>query len=112
MSVDAARVAVIRDVPEREVADIVCVVTPTSGDFVELVSIQCAPMELRIVGVLEVVQHLASVLQAKILAPDEGPNPYLMWLVEPDRQPRRVALNEAALENDRYEVTLRLTERD
>jgi hypothetical protein len=108
LSVPAARVAVIHDVaqyPERGTADIVCVVTPTTGDFVELVSIQCETMVLRDVTVIDLVQRLASQLQAKILAPVDGPDPYLMWLVEPHREPRHVGLNVAALDQNRYELS-------
>lgn len=107
LSVETARVVVIHDMaqyPERQSADVVCVVTQTSGDFAEVVSIQCAPMKLPFARILDVVARLSSALQVRILAPDEGPNPYFMWLVEPEHSPIQVALDEAALEDERYEI--------
>lgn len=107
LSVEPARVAVVHDMrhyPEQRTADVVCVVTPTSGDFAEVVSIQCESMKLGFGHALEVVSQLSSILPARILAPDDSPDPYRMWLVEPSRTPVRVALNETALDAERYEI--------
>lgn len=107
LSVEPCRVSVIDDVadyPERGSADVVSVVTPTSGEFAAVVSIQCEPMTLPFVNVWEVVEQLSAVLEAKVLVPSDGPDPYLMWLVQPDLPRRLVSLDADALEDDRYEI--------
>jgi hypothetical protein len=107
LSVETAKVSVIDDVahyPERAAADVVCVTTAISGDFAEVVSIQCEPKELPFASILEVVQRESSALGTAVLAPDDGPDPYVMWLVQPHLAPRQVSLDAAAFEDDRYEI--------
>jgi len=107
LSVEPGRISVISDVadyPERGDADVVCVVTPTSGEFAAVISIQCDPVEVPFSDILEVVQSLSSVFEATVLAPDDDPDPYTMWLVQPHAPRKKVSLDEAALEEERYEV--------
>lgn len=107
VSVPARRVAVIYDLakyPARESADVVCVVSGAAGHFVELISLQCEPMTLPFLHALDVVARFCSTVRVKALAPDDGPDPYLMWLVEPDRPPSQVAVDPAALDDHRYVI--------
>lgn len=107
LSIEAARVAVIHDMadyPEGEAADVVCVLTQASGEFIQVVSIQCEPVTLRDAAILDVVGRLSSVLHARILAPDEGPDADLMWLLEPGRAPVRVELDADALDGGAYQL--------
>jgi hypothetical protein len=107
LPIDAARISVIDDVakyPERTAADIVCITTSSAGEFAQVLSIQCEPVELPGRSTADVLQQLATTLNAKLLMPDEGDDPYVMWLLQPRLAPRRVALDEAALDEDRYEI--------
>ena len=107
LSVELGRVSVIDDIaeyPERGDADVVCVITPMSGEFVAVISIQCEPVEVSFSNVLETVQQLSSSLRVTLLAPDSSPDPYSMWLVRPSFPPQRVSLDESALARERYEV--------
>ncbi len=61
-------------------------------------------MKLPFADVLEVAERLSSAFETKILAPSDGPDPYLMWLVQPDFPRRHVSIDEAAFENERYEI--------
>lgn len=106
-AINAARVSIIDDVakyPERTAADIVCITTLNPGEFVQILSIQCEPIELPERSVADVFQQIASILNVRLLMPDEGEDPYVMWLLQPHLAPRRVALDVAALDEDRYEI--------
>jgi hypothetical protein len=106
-AINAARVSIIDDVaqyPERTAADIVCITTLNPGEFVQTLSIQCQPIELPERSVADVLQQIASLLNVRLLMPDEGEDPYVMWLLQPRLAPRRVALDVAALDEDRYEI--------
>ena len=101
------RISVIDDVanyPAQSAADIVCVVTPNPGQFSLVLSIQCEPLELPGERTADLIHQLATILEAKILMPDDGDDPYVMWLVQPNAAPKRVALDEAAFDEDRYEI--------
>lgn len=106
-AINAARVSIIDDVakyPERAAADIVCITTLNPGEFVQILSIQCEPIELPERSVADVLQQIASILNVRLLMPDEGEGPYVMWILQPHLAPRRVALDVAALDEDRYEI--------
>lgn len=107
LSVPPGRVSVILDVaeyPERGDADVVCIVTGTSGQFATVISIQCDPIELPFSDFLEVAQCLSAAFEVTMLAPGDGPDPYTMWLVQPHAPRKKVGLVEAALQDDRYEI--------
>ena len=107
LAVEFGRVSVIEDVadyPERDAASVVCVVTPTSGEFADVVSIQCESLKLPFTDALAVAEQLSSTLETRLLVPADDPNPYLMWLVQPDLSRRQVFMDEAAFEHDRYEI--------
>lgn len=107
LSVEPDRVSVIDNVaeyPERGSADVVNVVTPVSGDFAAVVSINCEPLTLPFADVLDVVEQLSASLKIKILVPFDGPDPYLMWLIQPDLPRKLVGLDVDALAADSYEI--------
>ncbi len=105
LSIDVQRVAVIEDIsqyPKPGLADVVCVVTTTQGDFSQLISIQCAPLKLLARDVLELVQKLATSWGAGLLAPAGGPNPYIVWFIAPATPARQASLDEASFDEERY----------
>jgi hypothetical protein len=104
------RVSVVDDMseyPDRATTDVVGVTTPLEGDYSTMVSIQNEPIALPYDSSLSLVQHVCELLDTQCLAPDEGANPYLMWLVSPKAAARRVALDPVALDEGRYEIVQR-----
>ena len=61
-------------------------------------------MDLSVGSVVELVQQIASALGASCLTPYESHNPYIMWLVSPSSAPKQIALDEVALDKDRYVI--------
>ncbi len=101
----AHRISIIDDLanyPERNAADIVCVVTPIAGEFAAILSIQNAKMYVPADTLVDVARRLASALGTRCLLPQEGVNPYLMWMVLPDSTASAVALDPDALADERY----------
>lgn len=104
------RVSVIDDMsdyPDRATADVVGVTTPLEGNYSTMASIQTEPIVLPYDSSLSLVQHICELLNTQCLAPDEGANAYLMWLVSPKAAARRVALDPVALDEGRYEIVHR-----
>jgi hypothetical protein len=105
------RVSVIADIseyPDRATADVVGVTTPLEGNYSTMASIQNEPISLPYDSSLSLVQHICELLDTQCLAPYEGANPYLMWLVSPKAAAQRVALDPVALDEGRYEIVNRL----
>jgi hypothetical protein len=108
LSVVEERIIVIYDMgdyPQSGAADVVCVISPVDGEFSSLLSIQTDGLTLPYNGVLELVQRLAEILRTRCLVPDEGLDPYVMWLASPGQPVQRVGLDVAALNEDRYVVS-------
>jgi len=106
LSVSARRIAVIDDManyPERTSADVVCVITPVAGQYSVMLSIQCNPLDLAD-GPIELGQRLAVELGFRFLLPDDGPDPYVMWMVQPDAPAQTVFLEPEALDGERYVI--------
>lgn len=107
LSVSQERVAVIDDVakyPEVSAADVVCVVSPTRGGFASILSIDATCITLPGEDNFGPAQGIAENLRTRCLIPDDGPNPYVMWLISLNQSPRQVSLDVAALDEDRYVI--------
>ena len=105
LGVDAVRVAVIDhgdEYPDHASADVVCVTAGVAGELSRLVSIQTAPIALPDQTSLDARQRLCELLRTRCLIPDEGPDPYCMWLLAPGMPPRQVGVDPDALEEGRY----------
>lgn len=107
LGVPVDRIVVINDItkyPAKDQAEVVCVVSPVSGHFALLLSVQSDPIQVDVTTPFEFVQEVANDLQMKCLTPDLGDNPYLMWLIEPRSSPQRVAMDTDALDRGVYVV--------
>jgi hypothetical protein len=105
LAIPEDRIAVIDDVaqyPESSVADVVCVTSPVSGQFSKLVSIQTKTCRLPHDSSLDLMRQICEPLDTRCLVPDEGLNPYCMWLFVPGEAPRQVGLDPVAMDEDRY----------
>jgi len=101
------RVSVIDDpsqYPDRAAADVVGVATPLEGNYSTMVSIQNEPMVLPYDSPLSLVQRICELLDTQCLAPDEGVDPYVMWLVTPRTTAQRVQLDPVALDEGHYDI--------
>jgi hypothetical protein len=99
------RIVVIDDVgqyPEPSVADVVCLTSTVSGEFSRLVSIQAKTCSLPQHTLLDFMRKFCELLDTRCLVPDQGPNPYCMWLLVPGEAPRQVGLDPVALDENRY----------
>ncbi len=101
-----AMIGEIENYPERRTADVVCVASPVEGDFSRILSIQTERLTLPYDTTVELVQRLGRILQTRCLVPNEGLDPYVMWLVSPDGSSERVELDVAAFDEDRYILSL------
>jgi hypothetical protein len=88
--------------PETSEEDVVCVTSPAQGQFTIGLSIHCRQRTLPYESALELVEQLATALGRRCLASDDDVNPYTWWLVEPGQPTRKVHLDTAALDKDRY----------
>lgn len=107
LNVPEDRVAVIDDVgqyPEPSLADVVGVTSRVSGEFSRLVSIQSKTLELPYDRLLAPLQRLCEVLGTRCLAPDDGSDPYVMWLLAPGDHPKLVGVDPVSLDENRYVV--------
>ena len=99
------RVVVIDDVgqyPEPSAADVVCVTSAVSGQFSKLVSIQAETCRLPHDTALDLMRQLCELLDTRLLVPDQGLNPFCMWLLAPGEAPRQVGMDPVAMDEDRY----------
>jgi hypothetical protein len=107
LGVPAERISVIDDVakyPHPGQANVVCVISALRGDFPLMISIQCQPMAIDVMDALGLAQQISSQLGIALLAPDQGPDPYVMWLVQASAPPVRVSLDAEAFDDNRYRV--------
>lgn len=106
LSVPTHRIAVINDTanyPERAAADVVCVITPIAGQYSVMFSIQCDPLDLADAPI-DIGRRLAVELGFRCLLPDDRPDPYTMWMVQPGAPAMPVFLDSDALENEQYVI--------
>lgn len=107
MDVDPGRVAVICDVvdyPEREVADVVCVMSSVEGSYGSLLSIQVDPRDAPELLEIRLGTALAEFLGRVCLVPDSSPNPFQFWVLRPGARPLVGSLDPDAMEVNRYEL--------
>ncbi|CAM2006212.1 hypothetical protein [Acanthopleuribacter pedis] len=107
-SLPAAQVAVINDLadyPDDEEIVLVVVASALEGSFGGMLSLQKSAAPAIDSQNLAPVQSLAKRLNLACLVPIEEDNPYLMQLVQPEGTVTRVALDTAAFDGERYEIT-------
>ncbi len=107
LAMHPARIVVIHDIidyPEREDADLVCVLTATTGEFSQILSIQCETINIAYSNSETLVRAFCTRLSVRCLMPVEHPDPYVMWLVTPHAQAKKVVLNVSSFDNGRYEI--------
>lgn len=89
--------------PERDAADIVCVVSPIAGEFAAILSIQSAQMYVEGETLLDIARRLASALGTKRLLPREGSTPICCGVDgSPGSTASAVALDPDALADEHY----------
>jgi hypothetical protein len=69
-----------------------------------MLSIQTGERELAYESVEALEQRLCEALDSRCLVPDEGDNPYVMWLVSPREARRRVELDPVEYDEERYRI--------
>lgn len=101
------RVSVIyntEDYPERDAAEMVCLVSTTDGDFQQLVSLQCEPRMLPFRNESELACCLLVELGVCALIPADSIDPYDMYLVNGNTV-SRVSLDATAFDCGKYIIS-------
>jgi hypothetical protein len=104
-AVPAECISIINDItqyPKQEDAQIVCVMTPVAGDFTLLLSIQANLVLKGSEDMLALVQLICNDLGCRCLTPDEGPDPYTVWVITPYAPPQRAQLDVMQLDQNRH----------